>query len=69
MTDNPRPFIPEPCPECNGRRVAVECDPRMNLQLSAFIGTRLQALACLDCGYVSFYADREKLRKKFLSLR
>jgi hypothetical protein len=64
MNSKEQAYIPSPCPECGGRRVVVRCDPRMNLQASAFRIIPLQALACLNCGYTSLYADVEKLRKR-----
>jgi hypothetical protein len=64
MNSNERAFIPTPCPECGGRRKLVRCDPHMNLQASAFRIVPLQALACLNCGYTTLYADSEQLGKK-----
>lgn len=49
---------PEPCPKCEGVRFLAD-----GSELGLTRAWELSALYCTSCGYVEFYAGRQKLEQ------
>lgn len=72
MQDELQSSNPKPCPECGGERIRARTVPPVGLTpepLALFSRpiSEMVAIACINCGYTSFYAiNPEKIVRKTL---